>query len=355
MTTPFTWFCNRRSTTQVMANSLTSFDAQLHEHLNHLEQLQEKNKKQHCFQPAFWLQQTEFDVARDVFVATAQAIGHTVTKFSLVYSKKTTPTKVESASICEALGKPCEQLLAATNVALFCGAGPSLAAEILSDAIRLIKSLHSLVKAIEKGDLDRIPQFTGQVWEYSTARVSKSNCVASKRSMLQCITMLNSTIDELNEFLVEQTDDNGQVAALDEVEQEDEFGFDSKLTEEERTLFQNGLKLLTMSAAIMKRGVLTLKKLTISNDQDAYLKWTAKIDVSYSEAQDAIVDFGAALYPPIGMNEIADALNKLSNTESTILACLKEMPELTSAEEEALVVGETAFAKQIDIVKSNLE
>lgn len=56
-----------------------------------------------------------------------------MTKFSLVYSK--TPSKEEGASICEALATPCEQLLAATNVALFCGAGPSLATEIINDAM----------------------------------------------------------------------------------------------------------------------------------------------------------------------------------------------------------------------------
>jgi hypothetical protein len=49
----------------------------------------------------------------------------------------------------------------------------------------LIKSVHDLAKAIEKGDLASVPQLTGRVWEYSTSRVSKSNCVASKRSMLQ--------------------------------------------------------------------------------------------------------------------------------------------------------------------------
>lgn len=335
-----------------MATTLTAFDAQLTKCLEHLEQLQDKNKKQHFFQPAFWLQQTEFDVARDVFVAATQAIGHTITKFSLVYSK--TPSKEEGASICKALGKPCEQLLAATNVALFCGAGPSLAAEIINDAIRLIKSVDDLVKAIEKGELARVPQLTGRVWEYSTARVSKSNCVASKRSMLQCITMLNSTIDELKEFLAEQGNSDTQAAAFNEVEQDDEFGFDSSLTEEESALFQSGLKLLSMCAAIMKRGVLTLKKLTITNDQNAFLKWTARLDVSYSGAQDAIVDFGAALYPPIGMNELADAVDKLDFSAKEILVCLKEMPELASAEEDALNLGKAAFAKQLTIVKSQI-
>ncbi|KAL3674780.1 hypothetical protein V7S43_000709 [Phytophthora oleae] len=336
-----------------MTSFLTAFDAQLLKYLEQLEELQNRNHKQHSFQPTFWLQQTDFDVAREVFVAATGAIGHTATKFSLVYSK--TPSKEEGASVCEALDKPCEQLLAATNVALFCGAGPSLATEIINDAIRLIKSVHDLAKAIEKGDLAKVPQLTGRVWEYSTSRVSKSNCVASKRSMLQCITMLNSTVDELKEFLSQQEEGDSQGEALDEVEQDDEFGFDSKLTEEERTLFQSGLKLLSMCAAIMKRGVLTIKKLTITNDQDAFLKWTARLDISYTAAQDAIVDFGAALYPPIGTDELSEAVSELETCATAILACLKEMPELASTEENALGVGEAAFTKQLATVKTQIE
>ena len=52
-----------------------------------------------------------------------------MTKFSIVYSK--VPSEEEGASICEALAKPCEQLLSAMTVALFCGAGPSLATEVI--------------------------------------------------------------------------------------------------------------------------------------------------------------------------------------------------------------------------------
>ncbi|CAH0475563.1 unnamed protein product [Peronospora belbahrii] len=336
-----------------MASFLTVFDAQLVNQLKQLQELQEKNYTQKLFQPTFWHQQTDFDVAREVFVAAAASIGHTVTKFSLVYSK--TPSKEEGASICEALANPCEQLLAATNVALFCGTGPSLATEIINDAIRLIKSVHDLAKTIAMGDLTHVPQLTGRVWEYSAARVSKSNCVASKRSMLQCITLLNSTVDELKEMLAEKEEDDSHASALDEVEQDEEFGFDSSLTEEERTLFQSGLTLLSMCAAIMKRGVLTIKKLTITNDQDVFLKWTARLDVSYTLAQDAIVDFGAALYPPIGSDELTEAVSKLETCGAAILACLKEMPELAGREENALDVGETAFAKQVITVKSQIE
>ncbi|TDH68933.1 hypothetical protein CCR75_004312 [Bremia lactucae] len=310
-----------------MANSLTALDAQL---AQYLIQLQTTYQKKSHFQPTFWLQQTEFDAAREVFAASMGAIGHTVTKFSLVYSNS--PGNEEGASICEALRKSCEQLLAATNFALFCGAGPSLATEIRNDAIRLIKSIQVLTKELQKTDLARVPQLTGR-----------------------CVTMLNSTINELKDFLAEQKDDEGQAVALDEVEQDNEFGFESSLTEDERALFESGLKLLSMCATIMKRGVLTIKNLTILNSQDVFLKWTARLDVSYTAAQDVIVDFGAALYPPIGTEELTEAVNELSGSAVAILTCLKEMPELSSAEENALSIGEAAFVKQVATVKSQIE
>ncbi|GMF14063.1 unnamed protein product [Phytophthora lilii] len=52
-----------------MASFLTAFEAQLAKYLQQLDELQEKNQKQHLFQPTFWLQQADFDVAREVFVA----------------------------------------------------------------------------------------------------------------------------------------------------------------------------------------------------------------------------------------------------------------------------------------------
>lgn len=61
---------------------------------------------------------------------------------------------------------------------------------------RVLTSVHELIRAIERGEVARVPQLTGQVWECSSSRVSKSNCVASKRSMLQvgrrvlCVALL---------------------------------------------------------------------------------------------------------------------------------------------------------------------
>lgn len=151
---------NKRATT--MASFLGAFNARLATYVAELEQLQTRNSQEHAFHPTFWMEHQDFTLARDVFVAVrsyfctwappcsrrvltpravrcgaaAQAsgsIGHQVTKFSLVYSK--TPSQEEGESICKALDEPCEQLLAATKVALFCGAGPSLATEIITDSM----------------------------------------------------------------------------------------------------------------------------------------------------------------------------------------------------------------------------
>ena len=52
-----------------MTSFLTAFDAQLVTYLEQLYELQDKNQTQQVFQPTFWLQQVDFHVAREVFVA----------------------------------------------------------------------------------------------------------------------------------------------------------------------------------------------------------------------------------------------------------------------------------------------
>lgn len=225
-----------------------------------------------------------------------------------------------------------------------------------------MKSVRDLGVSIEAGELAKVPQLTGRVWEYSVARVSKSNCVATKRRMLQCITMLNSTIEELKEVLTEQEEaeaagENAEQGRLDDVEQDDEYSFDSSLSLEEKSLFESGLKLLGMTCAILKRGVLTLKKYTAaaSDDNDAFLKWTSALDLSYSAIMDHIVDIGAALYPPIGVDELSDAVDAVEQAGATILSKLVAEPELAPATAAELEKGRAAFDQQVASVKTLIE
>lgn len=227
-----------------------------------------------------------------------------------------------------------------------------------------MKSVRDLGVSIEAGELAKVPQLTGRVWEYSVARVSKSNCVATKRRMLQCITMLNSTIEELKEVLTEQEEaevagrDGDAEERLDGVEQDDEYSFDSSLSLEEKSLFESGLKLLGMTCAILKRGVLTLKKYTTaaaSDNNDAFLKWTSSLDLSYSAIMDHVVDIGAALYPPIGVDELSGAVDAVEQAGTIILTKLMAEPELAPTTAAELEKGRAAFDQQVVSVKTLIE
>ncbi|DAZ93797.1 TPA: hypothetical protein N0F65_009919 [Lagenidium giganteum] len=332
------------------AASLTAFKTKLAAHLAELHELDERNQKKEL-KATFWQQNDDFTVAREVLIASSGTIGHEVTKFSLVFSKK--PSKEEAASICHTLDGPCEQMLSATKVALYCGAGSALGHDIIHGAMRVLKGMHSLSEIIESEELSRVPELTGRVWEScnSVLNTPKSNCVATKRSMLQCITMLNDTINELKQFLTEQEEEE----SLDDVEQDDEFAFDSNLSPEERALFEGNVKLLDMVAAILKRGVLALKKLDANEDSDALIAWTCDLHRAYAAIQNSIVEAGAALYPPIDEDELSEQVNALETAAASILACLADQPEITDADSQAIEAGRAAFNSQMATVKAQIE
>jgi cyclin-D1-binding protein 1 len=218
-----------------------------------------------------------------------------------------------------------------------------------------MKSVQALGTTIATDDLARVPELTGRVWESCKAVAStpKSNCIASKRSMLQCISVLNDTIKELKEFLSEQA--SGASESLVDVEDEDEFAFDSSLSDHERALFESGVKLLDMTVAILKRGVLTLKNLPIEDSQQELIAWTATLDRSYKAIQDAVVDVGAALYPPVDVEELTAAVAAAEAKGVAGLECLLAQPAISETELQALGKGRQAFDHQVRTVKTQLE
>lgn len=200
------------------------------------------------------------------------------------------------------------------------------------------------------------------VWMCYVGRTSHSqySSVYVFAAWLQCITMLNSTIEELKELLEEQDGDDGVdalAAQLEEVELEDALDFDARLSAEEKSLFESGLKLLNMTCAILKRGVLTLKKYTASSaDSDAaFLQWTAQLDRSYTAMKDPIVDLGAALYPPIDVDELSGAVASVEQAGGLILAELLAEPQVSAGATGELAKGRAAFDQQVATVKSQIE
>lgn len=173
--------------------------------------------------------------------------------------------------------------------------------------------------------------------------------------------MLNATIDELKELLDEQESEDDDVDALatqlGDVALTDALDFDARLSVEETVLFERGLKLLTMTCAVLKRGVLALKKYTAASaDSDsAFLQWTAQLDRSYGSVKDPIVDMGAALYPPIDLEELSAAVASVEHASVEVLVTLLAEPKVTAAATSELERGRSAFDQQVATVKAQIE
>ena len=165
--------------------------------------------------------------------------------------------------------------------------------------------------------------------------------------------MLNDTIKELKEVLEEQ-ESSPDGESLTEVEDEDEFDLDCSLSPEDKEAFTASLRLLEMASAILKRGVLTLKKLTISDAEESFISWTSDLDREYLEIHDVIVEFGAALYPPFDVEELVPHLQQLEAAGLKCLVCMTAQPGITENDTHELTQGTNSFQKQVDVVKAAL-
>jgi hypothetical protein len=172
--------------------------------------------------------------------------------------------------------------------------------------------------------------------------------------------MLNDTVKELQEFLADQSiedeeeDEAASLAdALGNVDLDDEFAFDAQLSRHERTLFESGVKLLSMLAAMLKRGVQTLQQLR-EEPSKPMLQWTARLDGHYARVQDSIVDMGAALYPPVDVEELSEAVDAVEQAGVALLVSLRDQPEISETSDGELCTGQRAFERQVALVKTHV-
>lgn len=56
-----------------MASFLVDFTARIATYVEELERLQARNSQKHAFRATFWMENTDFTLARDVFVAVRVA------------------------------------------------------------------------------------------------------------------------------------------------------------------------------------------------------------------------------------------------------------------------------------------
>jgi hypothetical protein len=218
-----------------------------------------------------------------------------------------------------------------------------------------------LGKTILSNEIPRVPELTGRVWEACEALkdLPKSNCIASKRNMLKCVSMLNDTLKELNEVLEEHEasalDPSSKQLSLTQIEDENEYSFDFSLSFEEKEVFVSTLKLFEMMNAILKRGILTLKNLTIEEIDQDLINWTSILDRQYVITHDMIVDAGASLYPPIDFEELSQYLQKFQTIGLKYIEILQKRPQITQNALHELEKGHQAFCKQISIVKQAIQ
>ncbi|ETV95007.1 hypothetical protein H310_11332 [Aphanomyces invadans] len=299
--------------------------------LDDMRSIEAKNQ-QHGFKATFWQQNSDFSLGRDVLIAAGGSISHAVTKFSLVLGKeKVTP---DSYSVCPTLFQPCEQLLSALKVAVFAGAGYALTKELCSGVHGIFANVLDLSKRLEAKDLTRVPELTGRIWDGCAAleTLSKSNLIATKRVMLQSVSVLNDTVQELSgdlqaatEALInEQTTDNDHGARDVELEDDLDFDMDGVLSEHEVHQFKLCVEMLQMAAAIAKKGVLALN--SVADGQDGCMQWGATFPSLYDALYDAVVDMGADLSPPFEASVVAEHVEVLQRAATAVLTHLQHQP-----------------------------
>ncbi|KAF0683797.1 Aste57867_24181 [Aphanomyces stellatus] len=316
--------------------------------LDDLRFLEEKNER-HEFKASFWQQNSDFNLGRDVLIAAAGSISNQVTKFSLVMGKHDVPK--EALSVCHALYEPCQQLLAALKVAIFAGAGYALTKELSQGAHRILANILELSTRLQQKDLARIPEFTGRIWDACTLleSVSKSNLIATKRIMLQTVSVLNDTVQELDTALMDAragaADNGGDDSIERNVEDEDDLDFDmdASLSVVEINQLALSVDVLKMAQAISKKGVLALNG---SDGDDGFVAWGDAFPAIYARIQTAVVDMGADLCPPFEADVVADHVGVLQTVGAACLRHLQCQPGVTTPAID-LEKGSAAFAAKV--------
>ncbi|CAK4079618.1 unnamed protein product [Aphanomyces euteiches] len=297
--------------------------------LEDLRFIEEKNQR-HEFKPGFWQQNADFTLGRDVLIAAAGSISNQVTKFSLVMGKEEVPK--EALSVCQALYEPCQQLMSALKVSVLAGAGYALTKELSQSTHRILVNILELSNRMQHKDFARVPEFTGRIWDACTLMdsISKSNLIATKRLMLQTVSVLNDTVQELEQALAESTAESEATEVDVELQDDLDFDMDASLTPQEVQQLTLSIDVLKMTQAIAKKGVLALNSTASADGQDGFVQWGGAFPVVYDAIQTAVVDMGADLTPPFEADVVASHISALEKIGTDCLRHLLDQPGIAS-------------------------
>ena len=303
-------------------NSLKALQKRLNYHLDDIKVFSEQNERDE-YSLKFWSASENYMTAHQVYCASGAAIGNAVTKFSLVNGRS--PKAEEERSVCDALEKPAEQLVVALRLALHCGTGKALTKILLSNTLRLFKSLVQLISAFQSGkDSKFTSQITGQVWECVEAiqKTPKSNRIACKRNLLECIMTIKDMLIELNELKEENENPLDNDVEFDSV-------LEISMESEELSRLSKFLQVLEKIHFLTRMGVASLARLeTLEGGQISIeaLGWVNSLSCTYEKLLRSVIEFGPACYPPQCQEEFHSHLPVVLSKSLELWQALKEFP-----------------------------
>jgi hypothetical protein len=298
----------------------------------------------------------DFTIARKVMLETCEGVSNAVTKTSMLMTTAPNIAAIKEAagaSLCNAMLKPCEQLITAMTVLFLCKTDTLLAmyyARAVRNVLECVAKLYTqcatfAAQAAPSSSTDvqkQLLPLTGAVWAAVKAMsdLPLSNRIVFKRDMMQKIDIMKDTISEFHDMLQESDasmDVEGAAAANGD-DDEDEF------SPEESTRTKKCLAAIELLMGVCKGSVKcisllpkdegvsgvsdALKDMSISGESASIFRAAApfacakSLHTHVSDVSVQVADLGCSLYPTHDVEEVNENVGALLASGQKIFASL---------------------------------
>ncbi len=281
----------------------------------------------------------DFTIARNVILETSEGVSNAATKTSMLMT--TNPDiagikKEAGISLCNAMQKPCEQLVTAMTVLCLCKTDILLAMyyaravrSVLECVARLFSQCAAFAAQAEPSSMEEVSKallpLTGSVWAASKAvqDLPLSNRVVFKRDMMEKVDVIKDTISEFRE-LCQRCEENP--GAENAVSMEDD---DEKYTLEDYNRTKKCLEVMDLLMGVCKGSVKcvsmlpkdninnaeslghALKDMNISSDGENVFRCSSfarakDLHMNVAHISEQMTDLGCSLYPSHDVEEIGE-------------------------------------------------
>lgn len=299
----------------------------------------------------FWssLDNSDYLTALTLFMTSLFELSRASTKFSLVHTQASYD-RVASESVIDALMHPVEAMMVAFQLMLHAGTGFHLTQSLERLVRALCRHVSTLLAAASPtattSAKTTLPVTTGCVWDLVTEaeKLPRTNQIAMKRGLLQCVLMMNDVVEELQELVAQapedQEEDEGEengynTPALAEIEEEDELASflcpeELPLSSREHARLETFLSTcLVPLKQLTQQVILWMKQIeTKAVDRSAACQWFDDFsNVVERTLQAAVVDIGPSFYSPQNGEELLPQVMALLQTTETLVTLLEALPE----------------------------